>query len=80
MPGLYGDSFQKSMNRLALTTNLDAQGAAQVWAARPGMDLIGCLNAKAGNSGVTNKCLLGALNQLAGTTGLSQDAAAVAIP
>ena len=72
--------LQWQLNRLAGTTGMDAQGAANVWAGTTGLDLIGALNHKAG---ITNraemKALLGILNQLAGTTGLGQDAAAAQI-
>jgi hypothetical protein len=44
--------FQKTLNRLAGTTGLDAQGAANVWAGTTGLDLLGALNAKAGTTGL----------------------------
>ncbi len=72
--------LQWQLNRLAGTTGMDAQGAANVWAGTTGLDMVGALNYKAG---ITNraemKALLGILNQLAGTTGLGQDAAAALI-
>lgn len=70
------ETFVSSLNRLAGTTGLEAQGAAQVWADAPDTDLIGCLNKKNGTEGVE---LLGVLNSLAGTVGLGRDAAARAI-
>jgi hypothetical protein len=69
-------TFRTSMNRLAGTTDLEAQGAAQVWANAPGMSLVGCLNKKNGTDGIE---LLGVVNALAGTTGLGLNAAAAAI-
>lgn len=74
--GTPGETLTHALNRLAGTANLDAQGAAQVWASAPGTDLVGCLNKKNGTVGVD---LLGVLNALAGTTGLGVDAAAAAI-
>lgn len=44
--------LQAELNRLAGTTGLDAQGAANVWAGTTGLDLVGALNAKAGTSGL----------------------------
>lgn len=68
-----GETLTHALNRLAGTTGLEAQGAAQVWASAPGMDLLGCLNKKNGTSGVG---LLGVLNSLAGTTALDVEGAA----
>lgn len=68
--------LQAELNRLAGTTGLDAQGAANVYAGTTGLDLVGALNAKAGNT--ERRELAGVLNQLAGTTGLGVNAAAAA--
>lgn len=69
-------SLTSELNRLAGTTGLEAQGAAQAWSGQPGMELLGCLNAVNGTRGVG---LLGVLNSLAGTVALGEDAAAAAI-
>lgn len=58
--------LQQTLNTLAGTTGLDAQGAANVWAGTTGKDLVGALNYRAGRTGLG---LLGVLNYLAGTTG-----------
>lgn len=65
------------MNRLAGTTGLDAQGAAQIAANAPGADLIGALNRKNGSTGLD---LLAVLNALAGTSHLDMNKAAASIP
>lgn len=70
-------SLQADLNRLAGTTGRDAQGAAQVWANRPGLDLLGCLNHKNGSVGLG---LVAVCNALAGTSYLGVDAAAARIP
>lgn len=75
-PGAYGDPLQKSMNRVAGTTGLDAQGAANVWAGTTGLDLLGALNVKNGTTGLGLNLVL---NNLAGTSGLDADGAAVQI-
>jgi hypothetical protein len=59
--------MQASLNRLAGTSGLDAQGAANAWAGTSGLDLIGALNAKAGTSGLG---LNAVANRLAATSGL----------
>lgn len=59
------EELQHALQRVSLT-NLDAQGAANVWAGTTGRDLVGALNAKAGTSGLE---LLGVCNALAGTPG-----------
>jgi len=64
--------LQASLNRLAGTTGLDAQGAANVWAGTTGLDLLGALNVKAGTVGVG---LNRVCNLLAGTTGLDAQGA-----
>lgn len=68
-----GEELTHALNRVAGTVALEAQGAAQVWADAPGMELLGCLNKKNGTSGVG---LLGVLNSLAGTDRLDVNAAA----
>lgn len=77
-------TLQYHMNRKAGTLvgdvpTLDAQGAANVWAATSGLDLVHALNVKAGNAFGSYLELAGVLNQLAGTTGLEVDGAAAAI-
>jgi hypothetical protein len=77
-------TLQYDMNRKAGTLvdgvpTLDAQGAANVWAATTGLDIVGALNVHAGNALPNYKELAGVLNQLAGTTGLEVDGAAAAI-
>jgi hypothetical protein len=74
--GAVGDTLRTSMNRLAGTSGLDAQGAANIYAGTIGMDLVGALNTKAGNARSEWKELAGVLNQLAGTTGLDVNEAA----
>ena len=64
--------LQYNLNRLAGTTGLDAQRAANIWAGVSGKDLVGALNAKAGTTG---KDIQGALNSIAGTSGLGANAA-----
>lgn len=49
---------------------LDEAGAANKYAGTTGLEAIGALNKKAGNSGTNWKDLQGVANQLAGTTGL----------
>jgi hypothetical protein len=61
-------------------TDLDEAGAANAWAGTDGLDLLGALNAKAGNTtNDTVKGLLGVLNQLAGTIDLDVNGAAAAL-
>lgn len=69
------EELQSALRRVSGTT-LDAQGAANAWAGTTGLDLLGALNAKAGNATGASKGLLGVLNQLAGTSGLDVNAAA----
>lgn len=59
------EELQHALQRVS-NTNLDAQGAANVWAGTTGLDLVGALNHKAGTSGLD---LLGVCNALAGTPG-----------
>lgn len=73
------DELQHSLNVLAGTTGLDAQGAANVWCGYAGagkLDLVAALNSKAQTRGLE---LAGVLNRLAGTSGLEVNAAAAAI-
>jgi hypothetical protein len=70
-----GEYLQHALQRVSGTT-LDAQGAANAWAGTTGLDLLGALNAKAGNAVGSKRDLLGVLNQLAGTTGLDVNGAA----
>jgi len=49
-PGVGAEELQHALNRVALTTNLDAQGAANVWAGTTGRSLLGALNVKAGTT------------------------------
>ncbi len=58
--------LQQTLNTLAGTTGLDAQGAANVWAGTTGKDLLGALNYRAGRTGLG---VQGVLNALSGTTG-----------
>lgn len=59
---------------------LEAAGAANVWAATTGLELVHALNVKAGNTLPNFKELAGVLNQLASTTGFEVDEAAARIP
>lgn len=82
--GTQGDRVVYSLNRLAGTLEnglptLEAAGAANVWAGTQGLDLVGALNVKAGNTHPNYRELQGVLNQLAGTTGLGVAAAAARI-
>ena len=65
-------SLTDDLNRLAGTTHLAAQGAANVWAGTTHLDLVGALNVKAGTHGLE---LQGVLNSLAGTHGIGEDTA-----
>jgi hypothetical protein len=78
-----GSSLTAELNRLAnggtypvITAYLDAQGAANKWAATTGLSVNGALNVK---NGVTNpslwKDLDAVCNALGGTTGLAAPAA-----
>lgn len=65
------------LNKLANTTGLHPQGAANVLAGTTGLHLGGALNVAAGNTQFSGyKSLNGVLNQLAGTSGLGTDEAA----
>lgn len=64
--------LQYNLNRLAGTSGLDAQRAANIWAGTTSKDLQGALNVKAGTTG---KDIEGALNVIAGTNGKAANAA-----
>ena len=73
------------LNRLAGTLNGDVPtlanaGAANVYAGTTGLDTVGALIVKAGNSLPGYLDLQGVLNELAGTTGLGVAEAASRIP
>lgn len=74
--------LQAELQRLSGTT-LDAQGACNVWINNPApndqIELVGCLNTKAGLARANWLALQGVLNYLAGTTGLGPNGAAAAI-
>jgi len=65
-------SLAYELNRLAGTTGLDEQGAANAWAGTNGLALQGALNTRAGTWGIA---LDGVCNLLAGTTNLAAPAA-----
>lgn len=79
-----GKTYQYHLNRLAGTLindvpQLNAQGAANVWAGTTNLAIVGALNTlyAARNSGVNyNYDLQGVLNALAGTWGLGPNLAA----
>jgi hypothetical protein len=75
--GLAGSSLTAELNRLAGTTGLDEQGAANAWAGTTGKAIIGALNYKVSSSRTADKFkdLDGVCNELAGTTGLAAPAA-----
>jgi hypothetical protein len=54
----------------------DSTGAANIWAGTTGLQLVGALNVKAGNTPPDYRDLAGVLNQLAGTANLDVDGAA----
>lgn len=73
--GTNGSTFTAELNRLAnggtypaIQSYVDDAKAANTWAGTTGLDLVGALNAKAGNSGDAIKDLRGVCNQLGGTT------------
>lgn len=75
--GKAGSSLTAELNRLAGTTGLDEQGAANAWAGTTGKATVGALNYKASSSRSPNafKDLDGICNELASTTGLAAPAA-----
>ena len=79
--GTNGSSLVAELNRLAnggtypaIQSYVDAAQAANTWAGTTGLDLVGALNAKAGNT-TDPKDLKGVCNQLGSTTGLAAAAA-----
>lgn len=80
--GTSGSTLVAELNRLAnggsypaLQTYVDDALAANIWAGTSGLDVVGALNVKAGNTQPNLKDLMGVCNQLAGTTGLAAAAA-----
>ena len=75
--GKEGSSLTAELNRLAGTTGLDEQGAANAWAGTTGKATVGALNYKVSSSRVPSafKDIDGVCNELAGTTGLAAPAA-----
>lgn len=71
--GKAGSTLATELNRLAGTTGLDGQGAANVYAGTTGLGVVGALNIKASSSRTRDKFkgLNGICNELSGTTGLS---------
>ena len=75
--GKAGSSLTAELNRLAGTTGLDEQGAANAWASTAGLATVGALNIKASSSRTRDKFkdIDGICNELAGKTGLAAPAA-----
>ena len=75
--GKAGSSLAAELNRLAVKTGLDEQGAANAWAGTTGLSTVGALNikAQAGRTRDKFKDIDGVCNELAGTTGLAAPAA-----
>lgn len=81
--GTSGSTLTAELNRLAnggtyptlIQDYVDSTKAANVWAGTTGLDLVGALNVKAGNSRPEYKDLRGVCNQLGGTTDLAPAAA-----
>ena len=75
--GKAGSSLIAELNRLAGTTGLDEQGAANAWASTTGLATVGALNikAEAGRTRDKFKDIDGICNELASTTGLAAPAA-----
>jgi len=71
------EELQHALQRVSVT-NLDAQGAANVWAGTTGLSLLGALNTKAGNVRGSWVGLIQVCNQLAGTPTSRNDIAACA--
>ena len=71
------EELQHALRRVS-ATNLDSQGAANVWAGTTGLSLLGALNSKAGNARGSWVGMLAVCNQLAGTPGASNGIAACA--
>ncbi len=72
--------FPAELNRLVGSTNLDAQGAANILAGTVNMDLVGALNVYAGNTNVelNGVCQLIAATH-SGTTGVDANNALIGI-
>ena len=73
--GTNGSTFTAELNRLAnggtypaIQSYVDATQAANTWAGTTGLDLVGALNVKAGNTRPNYKDLRGVCNQLGSTT------------
>ena len=73
--GTNGSTFTAELNRLAnggtypaIQSYVDDVKAANTWAGTTGLDLVGALNTKAGNTLPNWKDLRGVCNQLGGTT------------
>ena len=80
--GTNGSTLKAELNRLAnggtypaIQSYVGAAKAANTWAGTTGLDLVGALNVKAGNSRPNWKDLRGVCNQLGGTTDLAAAAA-----
>jgi hypothetical protein len=75
--GKVGSSLTAELNRLAGTSGLDEQGAANAYASTTGMPTVGALNIKAQAARTRDKFkdLDGICNELASTTGLAAPAA-----
>lgn len=79
MAGVAGSTLVDELNRLAngganypaVSAYLEEAGAADAWAGTAVGEVVGALNAKAGNTPANSQGLWGVCNQLAGTTGLS---------
>lgn len=72
---------QGELNRLAHTAGAGEMRAANTYAGTSGLEVVGALNAKAGNTGPLQfRALQGVANQLAGTTGLGTPEALSRIP
>ena len=73
--GTNGSTLTAELNRLAnggtypaIQSYVDDAKAANTWAGTTGLDLVGALNTKAGNTLPNWKDLRGVCNQLGGTT------------
>lgn len=80
--GTNGSTFTAELNRLAnggtypaIQSYVSATKAANTWAGTTGLDLVGALNVKAGNTRPNYKDLRGVCNQLGSTTDLAPAAA-----
>jgi hypothetical protein len=75
--GKEGSSLTAELNRLAGTTGLDEQGAANAYASTTGLATVGALNIKVEANRTRDKFkdIDGICNELAGTTGLAAPAA-----